>query len=195
MALADLVSRLEQEAANQVAAIQQEADAAVMAIEAATERAVSDAAARHLEREHAVRQAAQQRELALARRQARARELESRHAQLARILEGARALIPEMAASAAYLDVLPVHVEEALAFLDGVRARVRCSAAVYPIVQPIVARHEGVELVADESVGPGIVAEAVDGSLVIDNTLGARLARADARLVIALTQQVDHAER
>ena len=66
MALADLVSRLEQEAQNRIQAIQQDADAEVRRIEAATEQAVSEIAAHHFDRQRAARRTAQQRELALA---------------------------------------------------------------------------------------------------------------------------------
>lgn len=193
MALSDLISRLEQEAQSQAQAIQQEAEAEVRAIDAATEQAIIDTTARHLERERAERQVVQQRDLALARRQARARELEARHAQLARILERARALVPEIAASTSYADALPSHLEEALSFLEGLQPRVRCQAAFAPMLQATVARHDGAELVIDDSVGPGVVAEAADGSAIVDNTLAARLARAETRLAIELLREVGDA--
>lgn len=195
MALSDLISRIEQEAQSQVQAIQQQAEAQVLAIEAATGQAIADAAARHLERQRTQRQVVHQRELALARRHARARELEARHAQLARILERARTLMPEMTASTPYLDALPSHLEEALSYLEGLRPHVRCQAALAPILQTIVARHEGAELVIDESVGPGVIAEAADGLVVVDNALAARLARIEARLAIDLLRGMGDARR
>jgi vacuolar-type H+-ATPase subunit E/Vma4 len=193
MALSDLISRLEQEAHSQVQTIAQEAEAEVRAIEAATEQAVAETTTRHLERERAERQAMQQRELALARREARARELEARHAQLARVLDRARALVLEVAASASYAQVLPSHLDEALSFLEGARPRVKCPAAFVAILRPAVARHEGVELVADQSIGPGFIAEASDGSVIVDNTLAARLARSEARLAIELLRELGNA--
>ena len=93
MALSDLISRLEHEARSQVQAIEQEALAETRAIEAATEQAIADTTTRHLERERAERQAVQQRELARARREAHARELEARHAHqnpLAQPVDGER---------------------------------------------------------------------------------------------------------
>jgi vacuolar-type H+-ATPase subunit E/Vma4 len=124
--------------------------------------------------------------LAAARRQARTRELEARHAQLARVLDRTRALLVEAAASPAYRAALPSHLEEALSFLEGLETRVRCQAAIAPIVQPAIARHAGAELVTDESVGPGVVVESRDGSVVVDNTLAARLARAEPDLKVEL---------
>jgi vacuolar-type H+-ATPase subunit E/Vma4 len=186
MALSDLISRLEHEARSQVQTIEQEALAEVRAIEAATEQAIADTTTRHLERERAERQAVQQRELARARREAHARELEARHAQLARVLDRARTLVPEVAASASYAEALPSHLEEALSFLEGVRPRVKCPEALIATLRPTAARHEDVELVIDESIGPGIVAEAADRSVIVDNTLAARLTRLEPRLAIEL---------
>lgn len=190
MALSDLVSRLEQEAHSHVQTIQREAEAAMLAIEAAAEQAIADASARYLERERAGRHVVQQRELGVARREARARELEARHALLNRILERARALVPEMAGSTRYLDALPSHLEEALSFLRGLQPCVRCRAAFAPMLQSIVARHQGAELVIDESVSLGVVAESADGSVIVDNTLAARLARAETRLAMELMREV-----
>jgi vacuolar-type H+-ATPase subunit E/Vma4 len=193
MALADLISRLEQEAQAQADAIQRDADAEVRAIREEAEQAAAEATARHLEHERAARHLASQRELARVRREARARELEARHAQLARILERARALLPEVAASTRYLEVLPSHAEEALSFVEGLRPRVRCQRRFAPALQAIVARHEGAQLVIDETVGPGVIAAAADGSVVVDNTLAARLSRAETRLAIELLKRISNA--
>ena len=194
MALSDLVSRLEQEAQNRVQAIQQEADVEVRAIETATEHAVSGITADYLDRQRAGRRTVQQRELALARREARGRVLEARRAQIARVLDLARSLVPDEATSTAYVDVLPAHLAEALSFLAGLRPRVRCQAAVAAVLQDTIDRHPGAALVIDESVGPGIVAEAADGSVIVDNTLAARLARAEPGLAIQLLRQLADAD-
>ena len=190
MALADLVSRLEQEARNRIQAIQQDADAEVRRIEAATEQAVGEIAVHHFDRQRAGRRTATERELAVARHEARGAELAARRAQLTRILDRARALLPDVAASAAYVGILPAHLEEALSFLEGLRPRVRCQSAVAPVLQDTVDRQPGAQLVIDESVGPGVVAEAADGSVIVDNTLAARLARAEARLTIELRRKL-----
>jgi vacuolar-type H+-ATPase subunit E/Vma4 len=50
--------------------------------------------------------------------------------------------------------------------------------------------------VIDDSIGPGFVAEAGDDSVVVDDTLFARLARAEAVLTMALGRKlVDDAHR
>ena len=193
MALSDLILRLEQEAQSQIDAIERDAAAQVRGIEEATGRAVDDVTGRHLELERAERQSIRERELVAARRAARARVLHAQHLQLSRILARARDLAPEAAASEVYSRALPSHVDEALLFLDGLQPRVRCSARWTPVVEGAVARHHGARVVVDESVEAGIVAEAPDGSVLVDNTLAARLTRAEARLRIELLRRLDDA--
>jgi vacuolar-type H+-ATPase subunit E/Vma4 len=190
MSLSDLIGRLEQEAQGRVETIQQHAVAQVAEIEAAGLRAATEVATRYLAEQQARRAVLHQRALVRARRDARARELEARHAQLARILSRAHALVPEMAHSTLYRDALPGHVEEALSYLQGLRPRVRCRAEFASLVQPIVARHEGTELEIDETADPGVIAEAGDGSVVVDNTLAVRLTRIQGHLAIELTKQL-----
>lgn len=189
MALSDLIARLEQDAQTQVHAIREAAAAEVLAIEATGHREVADATVRHVEHEAVRRQRVRQRELGLARRAARARELAARRELLDRVLARARTLIPEVAASAAYRDALPSHLVEALSYLQGARPRVRCQAAFATIVQSAIANHAGAYVVIDETVGPGVVLDIDDGKVVVDNTLAARLARVETRLAIELLQR------
>ena len=194
MALSDLISRLEQEAKSQVQAIERQADVEVHAIEVTTEHTIADMTTRHLEHERAERQTVDQRALALARQQARARELDARYAQITRILERARAILSDVAASSAsYGNTLPAQVHEVLSFLEGLRPRVRCPGAFAPLLEATIAGHDGAELVIDDSVGAGVVAEAADGSLTVDDTLAARLVRAEPRLAIELSRKLSDA--
>jgi vacuolar-type H+-ATPase subunit E/Vma4 len=192
MALSDLIARLEQEAQSRVEAIERDADAEVRAIEADAEQGVQAITARELEHGRAERQVGLERERAFARRQARARELGAFHRQIRRILARARALVPEVAASAPYVAVLPSHLEQALRFVEGLQPRVRCQAACAAVLAPIVARH-GAQLEIDESVGPGVFVEVGERSVVIDNTLAARLTRDESRLTIALAGKLHDA--
>jgi vacuolar-type H+-ATPase subunit E/Vma4 len=194
MALSDLIRRLEEEAASQVRAIEQQAAIRVAEIEATSARAADIARNRYLEEARTRRQALRERELVRARWQARARELQACRVQLARILERARILTPEIADSAVYRNALPCHAEEALSYLESVRARVRCRAEFGPILRPIVARHHNVELAIDDKIGPGVIAEAADGSALVDNTLAARLARIEPQITIELARQLRECE-
>jgi vacuolar-type H+-ATPase subunit E/Vma4 len=84
---------------------------------------------------------------------------------------------------------MPSHLEQALGFVEGLQPRVRCQPACAPVLAPIAARC-GVELVIDDSVGPGVFVEAGDGSVSVDNTLAARLARNESRLTIELARKL-----
>ena len=184
MALSDLIARLEEDAAREMRAIAERADADVQAIRAATERAIAGASAERLEGQRIERAANRDRDLARARRDARGEELKARHALLARVGSRARALAHETGASESYRRVLPSRLEEALSYVQGLRPRVRCQAAVASVLRPVAARHDGAEIVIDETVGPGVVVEAADGSVVVDNTLAARLARIEPKLAV-----------
>jgi vacuolar-type H+-ATPase subunit E/Vma4 len=75
------------------------------------------------------------------------------------------------------------------------RPRVRCQSAFAPLLRDTLARHGGADLVVDESVGPGIVVEAADGSVVVDDTLAARIARAESWLTVELSRKLDDANQ
>ena len=190
MALANLISRLEHEAQDRVRAIQEEADAEVRGIEEVTKKAIGKIMSHQFERERGERHLVQQRELAMARRQARAGELEAQHAQIGRVLNRARMLLSEIGSSPAYAAAVSSHLHEALSFLHGLQPRVRCQAAFAAVLHAAIDRHEGAQLVIDESIAPGFVAEAADGSVVVDETLPMRLARATTRLTMALARKL-----
>jgi vacuolar-type H+-ATPase subunit E/Vma4 len=190
MALADLIARLEHDAHERVRAIQQNADVEVRAIEQATETAIAEIMSRQFARERDERYLVQQRELTMARRQARGAELQAQHALIGRVLERARTVLPEIGASPAYAGAVPAHLHEALSFLKGLQPRVRCQAAFAAILHAAIDAHDGAQLVIDESVPPGFVAEAADGSVIVDDTLAARFARGESRLTMALARRL-----
>ena len=186
MALAELISRLEHEAQDRVRAIEDKADADLRAAEQDTEHAIAEIMARQFDPERTERHLVRQVELANARRQTRARELEAQRFQIARVLNRARELLSEVAVSPAYAASLPSHLDEALSFLQGLQPRVRCSAAFIPLLQSAIHGRDGLQLVIDESIGAGFVAEASDRSVVVDSTLAAHFGRAETRLMMAL---------
>jgi len=193
MALTDLISRLEQDAAADVQAIVARADADVVAIKMTTQQAVATRIASELARRRAARAAECQHELAIARQTARAEDLEARHALLARIFERARSLAADIGASPAYLAALPSHFEEALSYVGGLDLRVRCQARARVTLAPIAAAHPRVEFVIDDAIGPGVIVEAADGSVSVDNTLIARLSRLESTLSVDLLKELNHA--
>ena len=193
MALQHLIARLEQEARCRVDAIQRNADREVEAIRVAAEQEADEIISQQLGRKREVRQEEQRRELVAARRQARSHELQVRHAQIARVLQRARTAIADALESSEYVRTLPSHVDEAMAFLAGIKTQVRCTPRLADVVRPALARYTDAVLVVDESVEPGIVAAALDGSVTIDNTVAARLARAESRLAVELSRKLNDA--
>lgn len=193
MALDDLIARLEADADARVQAIRQRADGEVRALDAEAARAAAEVTRANLARRRAALQAELRRELALARQKARAQELEARRALFQRVLSRAEALVAEVGASPAYLAVLPGHCTEALSYLEALRPIVRCAPALVPVLEPAVAGREDVQLVPDEALGPGLVAEAADGSVLVDNTLLARVRRREARLAVELLEALPRA--
>jgi len=190
VALPDLIARLEEDVERQIEAIAQQADAEVRAINDGAAQAAAAASASHLARHRAERQLAHRRDLSRTRRRAHARELEAQHALLDRILGRARDHLQDHAGSPRYQAALSTHLAEALSYLEGLPARVRCNASQAALLRPLVARHSDVELTIDDSVGSGLVAEAADGSVVVDNTLAARLRRIERRLAVELIAEV-----
>lgn len=189
MALQDLIARLEADAQAEVQAIERQTETEV--------RTIEEDAARALAAELGVRREAarteRQRAFAAAetrrRREAHAEELEARHALAGRILARARALFPDVERSPHYAAVLPAHLDEALSFVEGVPVRVRCNRTAASILAPHLAAHGHCSLAIDDALGPGVVVEAADGSVCIDNTLAARLARLEDELRIELLRE------
>lgn len=194
MALSDLIARVEQEARTRVDEIVRDTAVAVRAIEVATDAAVIEITERQLAHGRAERRRSGQQTLARAAQQTRARELEARHEQIARIFARARQLIPQVASSQTYALALAAHLEEALSFLQGLRSRVRCQAALVATIRPLVEKYDGVTLEIDEAIGPGVVVETADGSVRVDNTLAARLSRTESRLASELARQLGHGD-
>lgn len=195
MALADLITRLEVDVEREVRAIEQRAAAEVRAIGAATAQAIAESTARQIGDHRKARRLIAERELASTQRRHRGEELAARHARFARVLTRAHILIPEVAASPDYRTQLPAHANEALSFVEGLAARLRCPAEFADLLRPLVDRRTATSLVIDESIGPGVIVESTDGSVTVDNTLNARLTRLAHRLIVDLAKEVSDGGR
>ena len=190
MALPDLIARLERDAQELVEAIAQRADAEVRAIETATTQTLVEAASRTRAERRAALQTTLQRELRQARRQARAQELDARRALIARVLERARALAADAARAPRHREAAASQFDDVVSYLEGLDVRVRCAPDAIPLLQEAASRR-GIRLEIDTAVGPGFVAEAVDGSVAIDHSVAARLARLESQLAIDLMAEVN----
>jgi len=195
VALSDLIARLERDADGQIEAITRRADAEVLATRASVARDDAAATAVDLRRRRDERQSVHDRELVRARRLAHQHTLEAQHALVSRVLDRARVQTQAAANHALYLAALPAYLSEAVSHLEGLPVRVRCAPAAAAALAPVVAGRPEIELVEDQASGPGLLVETIDGSVVIDNTLAARLSRLERRLAIRLIAEVCHARR
>jgi len=116
--------------------------------------------------------------------------LRERDRVLAQVFDGARGILAATP-PARYERSLAPAVEAALRYLEGVPAVLRCRPEVAAQLERLVAQRPGVKVVVDASAAAGVLAEASDGSVVIDNTLDARLARSRRRLAIVLAARLE----
>lgn len=190
MALADLIARLEADAATRVTAVRAQAAAEVRALEDEATRVAAEESAARLEARRVALERELQREFAQTRQRFRAEALTAQRALVARIFERAQALVPEVGRSEAYLASVGAHALEALSFLEGLRPVVRCSPEVAAALLPLVQGRKDVLVRAEPGAAPGVLVEAADGSVQVDNTLAARLTRLEPQLTIDFLREL-----
>lgn len=193
MGFAELVARLERDADARVAAIESRARADVDAALAEGARSASATRERALAARRDARRARLALELAEARRRARADELRALHGVVDRVMQRAGELLDRIDRDSdpASLAALPAQIAAALRYVSGVDAVVRCRPSLAPLVRAAVAGHDArlaVEEAADMPVGVAIRAQ--DGSVEVDDTLPARLARMRRRLAVDVAARV-----
>ncbi|MBK9034729.1 MAG: hypothetical protein IPL61_26270 [Myxococcales bacterium] len=181
MAIDELISALEREAAAEVAALAAaaRADAARLRTDAAARRTARRTAL--LARCRAEHQAAADAALAATARQARRDVLTARAAALDRLEACIGASLPALLRGADGDRVLDALVAGLVA-AAGDRARVRCAPALVEGVRARLAAHPALEVEADPTVIGGAIGERAGGRVVVDATLGSLLARMWPRL-------------
>lgn len=118
-------------------------------------------------------------------------------AERARVLEGilvaAEAALGQ-AGPARYQRMLPALFRETLQFLEGVPAVVTCRPEIEAQLESLAADYPRVSIRPSADAAPGILAEAVDGTVSVDNTLPALLRRRRAELAVALAARLERGE-
>ncbi len=187
MALQDLLDTLERDGAARARGIldaaQRRADEILAVADAEAERKRNARLAETTRR----LEAAAASETVSQRRKAQAVVLEARNALLDLVFAQAAGMLDNAARSDAYRAALPEHVRQALAFLDGCEAVVRCR----PELAPHVPAGNGVTPETDAGVPPGFVVRAADGSVTVDQTLPGRLSRMKPDLSIAVLARLE----
>ncbi|MGO8995568.1 MAG: V-type ATP synthase subunit E family protein [Polyangiaceae bacterium] len=191
MGIEELIARLERDADARVAAVETRAKSDVEAILTAADRTSSRTAEEALARRREERRARLSREIAGTRHRARGARLDAEHALLGRVLTRACALLDEMDLDPAYLSGLPERLEEALRFVQGHAARVRCRPLLAPAIRGALAGRSDVNVEEVPAMSAGFSVVSQDGSVEVDDTLPARLQRLRPRLLIELLPEVD----
>jgi vacuolar-type H+-ATPase subunit E/Vma4 len=105
---------------------------------------------------------------------------------VARVLERARALLPDATRSEAYLSTLSSELMEALQFVDGEGAVVRCSRDLEGAVRKGLRDRPEVKIETEADVGTGFVVVGAEGSVVVDGRLETRINRLASVLAIEI---------
>lgn len=108
-----------------------------------------------------------------------------------RVLERARALLPEVARNEAYASTLRSELTEALQFVDGESAVVRCSTALAPAVREGLRDRPEVKVEPKADVGTGFVVIGAGGSVHVDGRLETRIDRLASVLAIEIHKRLE----
>jgi vacuolar-type H+-ATPase subunit E/Vma4 len=184
-----------------LAALTQEADRAVEQVlasaheEAARLRAEAE---EQLERRSADAVTAREAELkgsveverARAQRASAVRVVRAREACLDRLFGAAGQALERALDSPDYAAAPGALTSEALEFFAGVPVVVRCRTSLVDRVREMSESSRVSSVVPDDTLDHGVVVEAVDKSVIVDNTVGARLRRLRPALSIELLRRI-----
>jgi vacuolar-type H+-ATPase subunit E/Vma4 len=188
-ALLALVGR---QADDQVSALLAAAEARARAIIAAAEAQVATRRERELARLAGERRHALACATAAAERGHREAWLRERDRVLDRVFADAGQALA-VAGLDRYDRILGSAVDDTLRYLEHIPSRLRCRPDAAPLVERLVAGRGGVTVEPAADARAGILGEAADGSVVVDNTLAAWLTRRRPELAAALAARLEAA--
>lgn len=191
MGLEELLHRLERDADKRVADIEARARGEIEAIEATAAQESSRESEAALTSLRTQRRARLEHELSEVRRAARADRLRAEHALLERVLGRAAELLDGITIDDRYLSAVSARLLEALLFVEGRAARVRCRPALAPALRRATSARADVTVEEIASMPAGFSVVTGDGSVEVDDTLATRLQRMRPRLMLELLAEVD----
>lgn len=191
MGLEELLGRLERDAGARIAEIEARTRGEIDAIEGAAAQEASRAGEEELASLRAHRRTRLEHEIAEARQSARSDRLRAEHALLERVLIRAAQLLEVLPLTESALSALSARLSEALPYMDGRAARVRCRPALASTLRKVISTHGDVTLEEVASMSAGVSVVADDGSVEVDDTLASRLQRMRPRLLVELLAGVD----
>lgn len=125
-----------------------------------------------------------------AQRAAAVRVVQARDACLERIFRATEDALARALDSPEYAAAPGALATEALAYFTDVPVVIRCRTSLAGSVRAGTPRSDDVAVVPDDSVPPGVVVEASDGSVIVDNTVEARLRRMRPSLAIEVLERI-----
>ena len=186
MAASDLDTELRQSAERTAESIRGEARVDSERLGSESDRLIEDWRSQALREKEAEYGAQARVAIAAERHAAMEAVLLARTRVVARVLERARALLPDAGQKEAYLSTLSSELMEALQFVDGEGAVVRCSAALAPAVREGLRDRPEVKVETEADVGTGFVVVGAEGSVVVDGRLETRIDRLASVLAIEI---------
>jgi vacuolar-type H+-ATPase subunit E/Vma4 len=108
-----------------------------------------------------------------------------------RVLERARALLPDAAQNETYVSTLGSELTEALQFVDDEGAVVRCSADLAPAVREGLRDRPEVKVEPKADLGTGFVVIGAGGSIHVDGRLETRIDRLASVLAIEIHKRLE----
>jgi vacuolar-type H+-ATPase subunit E/Vma4 len=180
-----LLATLEREAAAETERVVAEARARAAAVTAEGDARCTRRRAEVLARREAEGRAALLRDLAGARRDARATVLAARDRLLARIFAAVRAALPAAAGTTASRATLGADVAQALAFVGARPVVAHCPPALASELARLAKANGRLTVSPDPTIAAGFRLVTTDGALEVDDTLEGRLERLRPRLALA----------
>lgn len=108
-----------------------------------------------------------------------------------RVLERARLLLPEATRSDAYVLELDTDLENALQFVEGDDALVRCSPGLEAAVRKALRTRPGLTIQADPDLDSGFIVSGAGGTVVVDGRLQTRIETLASTLAIEIHARLE----
>lgn len=128
--------------------------------------------------------------IAAARQEALQSTLVAQTALVERVLERAKALLPQLSKSEAYLSELTRNLNEALQFVQGQATIVRCSPSLEEAVRDALRGRPNVTIEIAANDGTGFVLIGAEGSVTVDGRLESRIDRLAPSLAIEIHRRL-----
>lgn len=172
-----LLATLEREADAEVTRVMDEARAQAADLTRAAEQRMAERRADTLGKRETEARAQHERALAATRLTARAQVLEARAALLDRVFRELRAVLPEVARSAAYRRNLAAQWQRLHAFVGDRPATVRAMPALTATFRRLIHTNGRIRIQSDARIAAGFCVTTADGALEVDGSLESRLER------------------